>query len=143
MTPVTDVPVPWAGIAGPVEETPGRARSPIAPAVDYPRPFDHTSRLVTEDGSPRSAPAAAGAATMALLVMSSPKAPTGQAALLPQPPADFGGIDAFGRILFSQGLVPFELSSALLMVAIVGAVAVARGRSKHDVSLPAEKEAES
>jgi NADH-quinone oxidoreductase subunit J len=47
------------------------------------------------------------------------------------PPAvdnDFGGVDAFGRIVFSHGLVPFELSSALLMVAIIGAVAVARGR---------------
>ena len=41
---------------------------------------------------------------------------------------DFGSIDAFGRSLFSVGLVPFELSSALLMVAVVGAIAVARGR---------------
>jgi NADH-quinone oxidoreductase subunit J len=41
---------------------------------------------------------------------------------------EFGGIDAFGRILFTHGLAPFELSSALLMVAIIGAVAVARGR---------------
>jgi NADH-quinone oxidoreductase subunit J len=43
-------------------------------------------------------------------------------------PSDFGGIDAFGRILFNQALVPFELSSALLMVAVVGAIAVARGK---------------
>src|SRR6202020_1914968 len=42
--------------------------------------------------------------------------------------ADFGSIDAFGRTLFSSGLVPFELSSALLMVAVGGATAVARGR---------------
>lgn len=41
---------------------------------------------------------------------------------------DFGDIDSFGRELFSGGLVPFELSSALLMVAVLGAVAVARGR---------------
>lgn len=41
---------------------------------------------------------------------------------------DFGGIDAFGRVLFSDGLAPFELSSALLMVAVIGAVAVARGK---------------
>jgi NADH-quinone oxidoreductase subunit J len=33
-----------------------------------------------------------------------------------------------GRVLFSYGLVPFELSSALLMIAVIGAVAVARGR---------------
>jgi NADH-quinone oxidoreductase subunit J len=50
----------------------------------------------------------------------------------PMPMADpdpsFGGIDAFGSVLFSDALVPFELSAALLMVAVVGAVAVARGR---------------
>jgi NADH-quinone oxidoreductase subunit J len=40
----------------------------------------------------------------------------------------FGGIDAFGAVLFADALVPFELSSALLMVAVVGAIAVARGR---------------
>jgi NADH-quinone oxidoreductase subunit J len=40
----------------------------------------------------------------------------------------FGGIDAFGSVLFADALVPFELSSALLMVAVVGAIAVARGR---------------
>jgi NADH-quinone oxidoreductase subunit J len=42
--------------------------------------------------------------------------------------ADFGSIDAFGWSLFNDALVPFELSSALLMVAVIGAVAVARGR---------------
>ncbi len=44
------------------------------------------------------------------------------------PDASFGGIDAIGGALFSDAVVPFELSSALLMVAVVGAVAVARGR---------------
>jgi NADH:ubiquinone oxidoreductase subunit 6 (subunit J) len=48
-------------------------------------------------------------------------------------PPDFGSIDTIGRVLFTDGLVPFELSSALLMVAIIGAVAVARGRHKGDV----------
>jgi len=46
----------------------------------------------------------------------------------PAPPSDFGGIDSLGRVLFTHGLVPFELSSALLMVAIIGAIAVARGK---------------
>jgi NADH-quinone oxidoreductase subunit J len=46
---------------------------------------------------------------------------------LPSVDTDFGGIDQFGRQLFSYALVPFELSSALLMVAVVGAIAVARG----------------
>jgi NADH-quinone oxidoreductase subunit J len=44
---------------------------------------------------------------------------------------DFGSIDHFGRVLFSYALVPFELSSALLMVAVIGAVAVARGKDSH------------
>ena len=43
---------------------------------------------------------------------------------------DFGSVDGFGRVLFSEGLMPFELSSALLMVAIIGAVAGARGRGR-------------
>ncbi len=47
---------------------------------------------------------------------------------LAQPEPGFGGIDAFGAVLFSDALAPFELSSALLMVAVVGAVAIARGR---------------
>jgi NADH-quinone oxidoreductase subunit J len=46
--------------------------------------------------------------------------------------ADFGSIDAFGRALFSDGVVPFELASALLMVAVVGAVAVARGKQGEE-----------
>ena len=50
---------------------------------------------------------------------------------LPRATDDFGGIDHFGRVLFSYGLVPFELSSALLMVAVIGAVAVARGKDNH------------
>ncbi len=48
-----------------------------------------------------------------------------------RPDEDFGTIDQFGRVLFSYGLVPFELSSALLMVAVIGAVAVARGKDSH------------
>ncbi|HTB78721.1 MAG TPA: NADH-quinone oxidoreductase subunit J, partial [Polyangiaceae bacterium] len=47
---------------------------------------------------------------------------------VPPVPATFGGIDAIGSVLFSDALVPFELSSALLMVAVIGALAVARGR---------------
>lgn len=52
--------------------------------------------------------------------------------LLDQTPADFGSIDALGKALFTKNLVPFELSSALLMVAIIGAIAVARGRHASD-----------
>ena len=47
---------------------------------------------------------------------------------VPAAPEGFGSIESFGGELFSNGIVPFELSSALLLVAIVGAVAVARGK---------------
>lgn len=75
--------------------------------------------------------AAAGLGAMSLLVRSAP--PIAKGKLLPEPPTDFGSVDTFGQTLFTQGLVPFELSSALLMVAIIGAVAVARGRGKDEV----------
>jgi NADH-quinone oxidoreductase subunit J len=53
-----------------------------------------------------------------------------QAHPMPMAEADpgFGGIDAFGSVLFSDALVPFELSTALLMVAVIGAISVAKGR---------------
>jgi NADH-quinone oxidoreductase subunit J len=41
-------------------------------------------------------------------------------------PADFGTVKAVGRVLFSQYLLPFEATSVLLLVAIVGAVVVAK-----------------
>ncbi|HEY2733087.1 MAG TPA: NADH-quinone oxidoreductase subunit J [Polyangiales bacterium] len=43
--------------------------------------------------------------------------------------AQFGGVLAFAQSLFRSELVPFELISVLLTVAIVGAIAVARGRT--------------
>jgi NADH-quinone oxidoreductase subunit J len=41
----------------------------------------------------------------------------------------FGGVFAFAKSLFRDELVPFELISVLLTVAVIGAIAVARGRS--------------
>ncbi|MBN1653709.1 MAG: NADH-quinone oxidoreductase subunit J [Deltaproteobacteria bacterium] len=40
----------------------------------------------------------------------------------------FGGVEAFSAALFRGGVVPFELISILLTVAVVGAIMVARGR---------------
>jgi NADH-quinone oxidoreductase subunit J len=40
----------------------------------------------------------------------------------------FGGVKAFSAALFRDGVVPFELVSILLTVAVVGAIMVARGR---------------
>lgn len=44
----------------------------------------------------------------------------------------FGGVQALGHELFREGVVPFELISILLTVAIVGAIAVARGRTAKE-----------
>jgi NADH-quinone oxidoreductase subunit J len=88
-------------------------------------PSDHRGRI------PRTAAASlfaiAGLGAMYLLVKTSPVHKT---RFLSNVDNDFGSVDAFGRLLFTHGLLPFELSSALLMVAIIGAVAVARGRGK-------------
>jgi len=47
---------------------------------------------------------------------------------------DFGSVSSVGAQLFSDALVPFELSTALLIVAVIGAIAVARsGRSKRPI----------
>lgn len=58
-------------------------------------------------------------------------------AAIPEAPESLGTVDALGRELFTQGIVPFELSGALLLVAIVGAVAVARGKQPDPTLLPA------
>ncbi len=42
--------------------------------------------------------------------------------------ADFGTVKAVGKILYSQYLLPFEATSLLLLVAIVGSVVVAKER---------------
>ena len=41
-------------------------------------------------------------------------------------PSGHGSVEAVGRELFTKNLVPFELTTALLIVAVVGAIAVAR-----------------
>jgi len=44
------------------------------------------------------------------------------------PAPDFGSVGTVGRLLFKQFLLPFELVSLLLLVAVVGAVVIARKR---------------
>lgn len=39
-----------------------------------------------------------------------------------------GSVEAVGREIFSKGIFAFELASALLIVAVIGAIAVARSR---------------
>jgi NADH-quinone oxidoreductase subunit J len=54
-------------------------------------------------------------------------------------PSGLGSIEGLGHELFTTALVPFELSSALLLVAVVGAVAVARGKQPDPTMLSADK----
>jgi NADH-quinone oxidoreductase subunit J len=44
------------------------------------------------------------------------------------PPATFGTVGAFGDVLFKEYLFPFEAVSLLLLMAVIGAVVIARGR---------------
>jgi NADH-quinone oxidoreductase subunit J len=52
----------------------------------------------------------------------------------------FGGVYAFAQSLFGSALVPFELISVLLTVAIIGAIAVARGRSAEETQALRKKQ---
>jgi NADH-quinone oxidoreductase subunit J len=52
----------------------------------------------------------------------------------------FGGVTAFSKSLFSGAFVPFELISVLLTVAIIGAIAVARGRTVEETKAIADKQ---
>jgi NADH-quinone oxidoreductase subunit J len=45
-------------------------------------------------------------------------------------PEDFGSVKSVGHQLFSDALLPFELATALLIVAVVGAIAVAQHARK-------------
>jgi NADH-quinone oxidoreductase subunit J len=42
--------------------------------------------------------------------------------------ADHGSVESVGRLIFGEALFAFELVTALLIVAVIGAIAVARGR---------------
>lgn len=53
---------------------------------------------------------------------------TGQITRFAAVSADHGSVEAVGKMLFTVGVVPFELATALLIVAVVGAIAVARGK---------------
>jgi NADH-quinone oxidoreductase subunit J len=49
-------------------------------------------------------------------------------ASVPAPPAGYGGPEAVARSLFTDSLLPFELTSILLLIAIVGTVVLAQRR---------------
>lgn len=64
---------------------------------------------------------------------------TGPTPFLPARP-EHGTVEAVGGMLFGKGLVPFELATALLVVAVVGAIAVARSQHKRTKVEPPEGE---
>jgi len=90
----------------------------LGPSADPPH--DHRGRISRGIG--------ATVFGIAMLVALLPLTISAHAHPLVPAPADFGSIDSFGWSLYNGAIVPFELSSALLMVAVLGAVAVARGR---------------
>ncbi len=53
---------------------------------------------------------------------------------LPAPPGGFGSVEGVGMAIYREAALPFEIVSLTLLVAIVGAVAVARGRSARERS---------
>jgi NADH-quinone oxidoreductase subunit J len=52
-------------------------------------------------------------------------------------PFEHGSVEAVGGRIFGPGIVPFELATALLVVAVVGAIAVAKGRQTVGPRAPA------
>lgn len=53
---------------------------------------------------------------------------------------ELGTVEAVGKTIFTKGLVPFELVTVLFLAAIVGAVALARGKQKHELTATSESQ---
>jgi NADH-quinone oxidoreductase subunit J len=49
-------------------------------------------------------------------------------------PEGYGTVEGLGAVLFTEAAVPFELVSITLLVAVVGALAVARGRTPKEAA---------
>lgn len=62
---------------------------------------------------------------LAIVAMLAPQ--SGATPLGPTSPTH-GSVEAVGGLLFSRGIFPFELATALLLVAVIGAIAVARSK---------------
>lgn len=63
---------------------------------------------------------------------------TGPAVPFRDAPAGHGSVASVGQLMFTKALVPFELATALLIVAVVGAIAVARARHAPSKKKPVE-----
>ncbi|GAB4289180.1 MAG: NADH-quinone oxidoreductase subunit J [Oscillatoriaceae cyanobacterium] len=60
-------------------------------------------------------------------------------ALGPVPPAGYNSTEAIGQHFFSDFLLPFELASVLLLIAMVGAIVLARREFLNDGELPGDE----
>lgn len=93
---------------------------------------DATTTVGSESAAPRALwSRRIGAALLVLLAGASGLLAAGASAApvkFGAAPAEFGGVESVGQLLFTTGLVPFELATALLIVSVVGAIAVARSR---------------
>lgn len=65
-------------------------------------------------------------------------APGSKPRVFPEVAASHGSIEAVGGLLYTKGLVPFELATVLLIVAVIGAIAVARVKHVRAVKKPVE-----
>ncbi|HEV8550622.1 MAG TPA: NADH-quinone oxidoreductase subunit J [Polyangiaceae bacterium] len=97
----------------------------------------------TPSGPPRGwAARAFGGAVMALLALVGGAFALGarQTATPFAPVApEHGSVELVGKQMFTSTLVPFELTTALLIVAVVGAIAVARAHVDKKTKAPAAK----
>jgi NADH-quinone oxidoreductase subunit J len=53
---------------------------------------------------------------------------------LTSPTAGMGNTQALGQVLYSRYLFPFEITSIVLLVAMVGAVVIAKGRQRRSLA---------
>ncbi len=87
--------------------------------VPAARPNESRARLARILG----AAVALGAAALGVVMLG---APGGEPIRLGPLPPGHGSVERLGSALFGRALVPFELSTALLVVAVVGAMAIVR-----------------
>lgn len=70
-----------------------------------------------------------GVSVLAIAFMWLASLTAGEPVALGHPNPGHGSLEVVGQALFTEAVVPFELATVLLIVAVVGALAVARSRS--------------
>jgi NADH-quinone oxidoreductase subunit J len=83
-------------------------------------------RLETKPSLPWQAPVAVALTVLLLGLMALALLQAPQAAALPPVGRAFGSPAAVGDLLFSEYILPFEVTSLLLLVAMVGAIVLTR-----------------